>query len=120
MTILVVDDNLTNLKLLRVALGLEGFDVTTATNADEALVCIDNHKPDVILMDVQMPGLDGLSLTRHLKKSHETRDIVIIAVTSYAMKGDRERAHASGCDGYIPKPIDTRSIGRMIRELARA
>ncbi|HVA36112.1 MAG TPA: response regulator [Candidatus Dormibacteraeota bacterium] len=114
-SILVVDDNETNLKLLRVVLARSGFSVATAGNAAEARRSIEISKPDVILMDIQLPGIDGLALTRSLKADAANRDIAIIAVTSYAMKGDREKALAAGCDDYLSKPVDIRSIGEVIR-----
>jgi CheY-like chemotaxis protein len=83
-------------------------------------VAIRNNHPDVILMDIQLPGIDGLELTRRLKADPATRDIVIIAVTAYAMKGDQAKAQAAGCDDYITKPIDTRALPETIaRHLAR-
>lgn len=114
-SVLVVDDDPKNLKLLRVTLSKHGFLVTTAANAGEALEAIAASKPDLVLTDVQLPEIDGLTLTRILKERDETRDIVVIAVTSYAMKGDDEKALAAGCDGYITKPIDTRAIPGILR-----
>ena len=119
--ILIVDDNPANLKLARVLLAGEGYAVQTAMNAEEALAAIGRFHPQLILMDIQLPGMDGLSLTRHLKADPATRDIVILALTAYAMKGDDDKAIAAGCDGYVPKPIDTRALPRMVAEhLARA
>jgi CheY-like chemotaxis protein len=112
--ILVVDDNATNMKLLRVLLMTEGYDVRTAMDAKEALAVLAQFRPKLILMDVQLPGMSGLELTRQLKLDPATRDIVIVAVTAYAMKGDEERARAAGCDGYLSKPIDTRTLAAII------
>lgn len=109
-TILIVDDNPLNLKLARVVLSLEGFDVRTATDAEEALLLLKDVHPHLILMDIQLPGLDGLELTRRLKGDPATRDIIIVAITAYAMKGDDERALSAGCDGYISKPINTQTL----------
>jgi CheY-like chemotaxis protein len=109
-TILIVDDNPLNLKLARVVLSLERFDVRTATDAEEALLLLKDVHPHLILMDIQLPGLDGLELTRRLKKDPATRDIIIVAITAYAMKGDEERALSAGCDGYVPKPINTQTL----------
>ena len=117
-TILIVDDNPTNLKLVAYLMRSHGFVVTTATSADAALVSIAEQPPKVILMDVQLPGTDGLSLTRQLKAAPATRDIVIIAVTAYAMKGDRDKAIAAGCDDYVSKPIDTRTLPELIARYA--
>lgn len=112
--ILVVDDNPVNAKLARVLLAGEGYDVTIAGNAGEALVLLETLHPRVILMDLQLPGMDGLELTRRLKADPATRDIIIVAVTAYAMLGDEEMARQAGCDGYIAKPIDTRALPALI------
>ncbi len=112
--VLVVDDNPTNLKLIAYLLQAKGYDVRTATDAESALEVVADARPALILMDLQLPGMDGLELTRQLKAAPETRDIVVIAVTAYAMKGDEERARAAGCDGYIPKPVDTRALPRIV------
>jgi CheY-like chemotaxis protein len=118
--ILIVDDNATNLKLVAYLMKASGYTVDTALDAESAIVAIRNHHPDVILMDIQLPGIDGLELTRRLKADPATRDIVIVAVTAYAMKGDQTKALAAGCDDYITKPIDTRALPETIaRHLAR-
>jgi CheY-like chemotaxis protein len=117
--ILIVDDNATNLKLVAYLMKANGYEVDTALEAEAALDAIARHRPDVILMDIQLPGIDGLELTRRLKADPGSRDIVIIAVTAYAMKGDLDKALAAGCDDYITKPIDTRSLPETIaRHLA--
>jgi CheY-like chemotaxis protein len=108
--ILIVDDNPSNTKLLAFLLSARGYEVRTAANAEEALATLAQWKPRLILMDLQLPGMDGLTLTRQLKANPATSDIPIIAATAYAMKGDEERARAAGCDGYITKPIDTRQL----------
>ena len=108
--ILVVDDNPTNLKLLSFILESKGYAVRTAVDADSLMEVLGSFRPRLILMDVQLPGVDGLELTRRLKADPATREIVIVAVTAYAMRGDEERARAAGCDGYIAKPIDTRNL----------
>ena len=112
--ILIVDDNVVNLKLLQVLLHTEGYEVRTAADGFELLDVLETFHPRLILMDVQLPGLDGLELTRRLRADPRTRDIVIVAVSAYAMKADIERAMASGCDGYLAKPLDTRSLPRQI------
>ena len=112
--VLIVDDNPTNLKLIRVLLSAEGYEVRTAANAKEAFQILDEFHPRLILMDIQLPDIDGLTLTRQLKNDPRTRDITIIALTAYAMKGDDAQAYASGCSGYISKPIDTRSFPHEI------
>src|SRR5882672_1178899 len=108
--ILVVDDNPTNLKLVSYLLTRRGYQVQSAAGAREALEALQTFRPALILMDMQMPGIDGFELTRRLKADPATRDIIIIALTAYAMKGDEERVRAAGCDGYMPKPIDTRAL----------
>lgn len=118
--ILIVDDNATNLKLVAYLMRANGYTVDTALDAEAALEAIRNAKPEVILMDIQLPGIDGLELTRRLKAEATTRDIVIIAVTAYAMKGDQDKAIAAGCDDYVTKPIDTRALPDTIaRHLAK-
>lgn len=108
--ILIVDDNPSNTKLLLFLLQSKGYDVRAAANAEEALASIADRPPRLILMDIQLPGMDGLTLTRQLKADPATKDISIVAATAYAMKGDEERALAAGCDGYVTKPIDTRTL----------
>ncbi len=114
--VLVVDDNPTNLKLARVLLDGEGYEVLAAQDAEEALRVMEAFHPRLILMDLQLPGMDGLELTRRLKADPRTRNIHIIAVTSYAMKGDEERALGAGCDGYISKPIDTLALPLVVAQ----
>jgi two-component system, cell cycle response regulator DivK len=115
-TILIVDDNAANLKLARVLLEGEGYDVRTAVDAEDALRVLDEFQPRLILMDIQLPGMDGLELTRRLKADGATKGVVIVALTAYAMKGDAEKARAAGCDGYISKPIDTDTLPRVIAD----
>jgi CheY-like chemotaxis protein len=114
--ILIIDDHPTNLKLARVLLAAEGYEVRTAEDAAQALAVLRDFHPRLILMDIQLPGMDGLALTRRLKADPATRDILIIALTAYAMKGDDERAMAAGCDGYVPKPIDTRTLPAVLAQ----
>lgn len=117
--VLIVDDNPTNLKLVAYLVKANGYEVDTAGDADAALASIAAHRPRVILMDLQLPGVDGLELTRRLKSDPATRDIAIIAVTAYAMKGDQEKAFAAGCDDYVTKPIDTRALPQLIARHVR-
>jgi two-component system cell cycle response regulator DivK len=112
--VLIVDDNPINLKLTKVLLVKEGYEVKTAPDAEVALEIIAGFKPRLILMDIQLPGMDGLELTRRLKESKDTKNIIILAFTAYAMKGDEEKAAAAGCDGYITKPIDTQTFPAVI------
>lgn len=112
--ILVVDDNPVNLKLVRVLLAGEGYDVRTAGNAEDALAMIESFQPRLILMDIQLPGMDGLTLTRRLKADPVTKDTIIVGLTAYAMKGDEGRVLEAGCDGYVAKPIDTRTFPALV------
>jgi CheY-like chemotaxis protein len=112
--VLIVDDNRANLKLARVVLSLEGLDVRTALSAEEALTELESFTPDLILMDLQLPGIDGLQLTRKLKADPNRHHITVLAVTAYAMKGDMERALAAGCDGYISKPFDPPTLCSLV------
>jgi len=112
--ILIVDDNPVNLKLAQLLLTGEGHDVRTANDAEEALEVLKVFSPRLILMDIQLPGMDGLELTRRLKADPATRDITILGLTAYAMKGDQGKILAAGCDGYISKPIDTRTLPEVI------
>ncbi|HEY5946376.1 MAG TPA: response regulator [Kofleriaceae bacterium] len=117
---LIVDDNPTNLKLVAYLVKASGYEVDTAADADAAMAAIAANHPRVILMDLQLPGIDGLELTRRLKADPTTRDITIIAVTAYAMKGDQEKAFEAGCDDYVTKPIDTRALPELIARYAKA
>jgi CheY-like chemotaxis protein len=108
--ILVVDDNDTNLKLLRWLLEKKGYEVHTAGDARTARETLRSLHPDLVLMDIQLPDVDGLELTRELKADPALRDIPVVAVTSYAMKGDEQKSLDAGCEGYITKPIDTRQF----------
>jgi two-component system cell cycle response regulator DivK len=114
--LLIVDDNPVNLKLTKILLIQEGYRVQTVGNAEEALKLLETYKPRLILMDIQLPGMDGLELTRRLKSTPDTRHIKVIALTAYAMKGDEEKARAAGCDDYITKPIDTQALPKMVAE----
>ena len=112
--VLIVDDNPTNLKLTSRVLEHDGYRVRQAQDADAARHRLDEAAPDLILMDLQMPGTDGLTLTRELKADERSRHIPIVALTSHAMRGDDQKALEAGCDGYITKPIDTRELALQI------
>jgi len=118
-SILLVDDNPDNLKLLRVLLSSQEYDLRTACDANEALTVLQTFRARVILLDVQLPGMDGLELARRLKADAQTSDIVIIAVTAYAMKGDQEKVRQAGCDDYLAKPIDKELLRRVVARYAR-
>ena len=115
--ILVVDDNPRNLKLAFDVLEDAGYEVVEAVNAEEAQSMIDRNLPDLILMDIALPGMDGLTLTRKIKANERTKHIRIIALTAFAMKGDDQKALAAGCDGYITKPIDIHQLPVQVAEI---
>jgi CheY-like chemotaxis protein len=113
--ILVVDDNPLNIKLVADVLGSEGFTVERAQDALQAQAILKHSLPDLILMDIALPGMDGLTLTRLLKADARLSHIPVVALTASAMKGDDKKALAAGCAGYITKPIDTRDFARQVR-----
>jgi two-component system cell cycle response regulator DivK len=115
-SVLVVEDTPVNLKVVKILLSRHGFDVRTAATAEEALEVLRQFRPEVILTDVQLPGMSGLDLTRKLKSDPATRDILVLALTAFAMRGDEKRAYEAGCDGYITKPIDTRTFPTLVRQ----
>lgn len=115
--ILIVDDNPQNLKLARILLEDLGYVTRTAMNAEEALAVLAEFRPRLILMDLQLPGMDGLELTRQLKRDPAHAAIAIVALTAYAMKGDDAKAFAAGCDGYVTKPIDLDVLEREVRRV---
>jgi len=115
--ILVVDDNPRNLKLAFDVLEDAGYEVVEAKDAEEAQIMIDRNLPDLILMDIALPGMDGLTLTRKIKANERTKHIRIIALTAFAMKGDDQKALAAGCDGYITKPIDIHQLPVQVAEI---
>jgi two-component system, cell cycle response regulator DivK len=115
-TVLVVEDSPDNLILTQFLLEAEGFEVRTAEDAEHAQEVLRIYHPRLILMDVQLPGMDGLELTRHLRADPAWSDVIMVALTAYAMKGDEENALAAGCDGYITKPIDTRTFASVVRD----
>jgi CheY-like chemotaxis protein len=116
-TILVVDDNPINLKLVSDLLAFEGYRVLKAEDGEQAAASVEVEPPDLILLDVDLPGIDGLTLTKRLKSDVRTGYIIIVALTAFAMKADRQRAMAAGCDAYVTKPIDTRGLPGQVAEL---
>ncbi len=114
--ILMVDDNPANVKLLSFILTKLGYDVRVAVDAVQAIGVLEDFRPRLILMDLQLPGMDGLELTRLLKADPKFSKIVIVAVTASAMKGDEQRALDAGCDGYITKPIETRLLPDLVEQ----
>lgn len=113
--ILVVEDNPANQLLTTSVLNRDGFETELADSAEDALACIKARRPDLILMDVQLPGMDGLTFAKLLRSVPEAAGVPVVALTSHAMRGDRERAIAAGCVGYLSKPIDTRTLGVELR-----
>jgi putative two-component system response regulator len=118
--ILVVEDNPVNMELVTDLLEVAGFPFETAMTAEEGIRLAEAVLPDLILMDIQLPGMDGLEATSILKKNPKTKHIAIVALTAHAMKGDEERALAVGCIGYITKPINTRSFPRLVQEFTES
>lgn len=116
-TVLVVDDNALNRELLRLVLEQQKYTVSEAASAEEALKLAAETSPALILMDCHLPGMDGLTATRRLKEIDATRGIPVVAVTAYAMPGDREKALEAGCQDYISKPVDFSRLITMVAEL---
>jgi two-component system, cell cycle response regulator DivK len=112
--VLVVDDNAVNLELASVLLKNAGLEVATADSAEAALQQIAQARPRLVLLDIQMPGTDGLALLRRLRADPALDGLVVVAFTAYAMKGDRERLLAAGCDGYISKPIEMAGFAEQV------
>ncbi len=113
--ILVVEDDFINMRLVRHILETEGYTVLKAATAQEALEQVDSSLPDLVLMDVRLPDMDGLTVVRILRENAKTRDTTIVALTACAMKGDRERILQMGCNGYISKPIDVQDFISTVR-----
>ncbi|MGA7613536.1 MAG: response regulator [Thermoanaerobaculia bacterium] len=113
--VLVVEDNDMNMQLVEYLLEEGGFAILKAASGEEALDLTSRETPDLILMDIHLPGMDGLSVVRALKKSDRTANTPVLALTAHAMRGDRDRFLAAGCDGYISKPIDVKTFVTSIR-----
>ena len=114
--ILVVEDNETNLKLVRDILQYQGFDVMEARTAEDGVALATERLPDLVLMDIQLPGMDGVEALRRLRRSSATASMAVVAVTALAMKDDRARLLEAGFDGYLEKPISARDLGDQVRE----
>ena len=113
--ILVVEDQEDNRQILRDLLGSAGYDLTEAENGEEALAAVARRRPDLILMDIQLPVMDGYEATRRIRTNPDLRSVPIIAVTSYALAGDENKALAAGCDGYVTKPYSPRDLLAKVR-----
>lgn len=113
-SILIIDNNPSHLKLEKLALTDAAYQIRTANTADEAMKVLSEFKPHLILMEIQLPDIDGLELTRRLKIDPKYHDIVIVALTAYGMKDDKKMALDAGCDGYIAKPIDIATFPQVI------
>jgi two-component system, cell cycle response regulator DivK len=114
--ILVVEDQEDNRQIIRDMLSTTDYQITEAVNGEEALAAVAKERPDLILMDIQMPILDGYEATRRIKANPALSSIPIIAVTSYALSGDDQKARAAGCDDYVPKPYSPRQLLAKIRQ----
>lgn len=114
--VLVIEDNELNMKLIRSLLQIGGYRILEVIDAETGIQMAREHLPDLILMDVQLPGMDGLSATRIIRKDPKLQHIPVIALTSYAMRGNGEKSQEAGCTGYITKPINTRSFLKMISQ----
>ena len=119
-TVLIVEDNPKNLKLMRDLMRVQGYQTLEAADGLIGLDMALQHRPDLILMDIQLPGIDGYEVTRRLKAQEETKHIPIIAVTSFAMKGEEDRAREAGCDAYVSKPIDIRKLVETVQRFLNA
>lgn len=113
--VLIVDDNAMNVELVSFLLEADRFVIAAVGDAHAALERLDDFRPQLILMDIQLPGMDGLALTRQLKADPRTCHIVVVAFTAYAMKGDEARMRAAGCDGYLSKPIEVGRFAEQVR-----
>ena len=112
--ILIIEDDEKNTKLVRDLLQYKGYRTVEAVNGLEGIAAAIKHRPHLILMDIQMPVMDGLQATRELKEHPETRDIPVVALTSWAMKGDEKTIREAGCDDYMTKPINTRTFIQLV------
>lgn len=115
-TILVVEDNELNMKLLRGLLKMSNYTMLEAFNAETGIETARKHKPDLILMDIQLPGMDGLEATKVIRQDEDLKHTPIIALTSYAMRGDKDKALEAGCTGYITKPINTKGLIETLKK----
>lgn len=115
--ILVIEDNSTNMHLVSTVLGTQGYTVLQASRADEGIALARRELPDLVLMDIELPGMDGLEATAILKADRATAHIPVVALTAFAMKGDEARFRAAGCDGYVAKPFDYLELLALVARL---
>lgn len=115
-SVLLVEDNPQNMRLACALLTEKGYDVRTASDEHEALSLLESFAPVLILMDLELPGMDGGTLTRRVRSDPRTRASVIVGLTARALKGDAERAREAGCDGYVAKPADLNSLAALVAE----
>jgi two-component system, cell cycle response regulator DivK len=115
-TVLLVEDNPHNRKIFFGMLTHAGFRVVEATDGNQAMTKVISEKPDLVLMDLSIPGIDGWECTRRIKSDPGTRDLPVIALTAHAMRGDEERARAAGCDGYLSKPVSPKKVVEVVRK----
>ena len=115
--ILIVEDDPRNMRLITMTLGAMGYELVEASDGEKALDMAMRQRPDLIIMDIQLPKVNGLEVTRKLRQTLAVNHIPIIAIAAYAMKGDKEKAIDAGCDTYLPKPINTRELPGLIAEM---
>jgi len=119
-TILVIEDNEFNMKLLRTLLQLESYEVVEAKNAEKGLFQAKDLIPDLILMDMQLPGIDGYQATRMIKNDPDLRHVPVVAVTAYALEADEQKAFQAGCNAYLSKPFDTQQFMEVVQKYLEA
>lgn len=117
--VLVIEDNLDNLRLITYALRRVGYEVIHAQSGEEGIEMVLKEKPFFIIMDINLPGIDGLEATKQIRNKEDIKDIPIIAITSFAMAGDRERILSAGCNGYLEKPIDPLTVVESIHKFLK-
>jgi len=117
--ILIVEDNPKNMRLIKMVLGNKGYSLLEATDGEEALAIAIEGRPDLIIMDIQLPKMDGLEVTRRLRQTPGFSQVPIIALTASAMEGDRDKIIGAGCDAYVSKPVDTRKLPELVAEMLR-
>lgn len=113
--ILLVEDNEVNMRLVKLTLKNQHYEFIEATNGEDAIDLAEQHRPDLIILDIQLPKMDGYEVARVLKTKDSIKNIPIIALTAHAMKGDEERVLSSGCDAYVSKPLDTNKFRGLVK-----